>query len=153
MNLTLDVVATVRPDFDWTPILAIGGLTISLATAVATILVALVNKKVRSPADNHAEVQFGVALLREQISKAERDSERWFEMEKYLRDELRKTDSDVERLQSLLETAHSQISSLRAEKHVLENRLLTLADKVSRGEPITIGDITGSYLDEDTEVI
>lgn len=144
----------VAAAFDWTPVIAIISLVATLLTALGTIVVAIIGKKVKSPADAQSEVEFGVGLLKEQIAKAQRDSDRWLEVEKYLRDELRKSETDRERVLGVLATARDQIEDLTREKAALERRLARLALKVSRGIPILLSDITGDEdeIDEDTEI-
>jgi chromosome segregation ATPase len=133
--------------------LAIAGLVIGTGGGIWALITTIVTKKLKSPADRQTEVEFGVQLLRDQITKAERDQTRWLDVEKFLREELRKTEADKERIQTLLDTTHQQLIDLRREKNELEHRLNRLARKASRGEPITLADITGQDpgLEEDTE--
>lgn len=126
-------------------------LLVGGGAGIGVLIRVFFEKKLRTPADRQTEVEFGVGLLRDQISKAERDAARWLEVETYLRDELRRTDTDKERLEDLLTKARQQITELTSERDELARRLTALASKVARGEPISMLDIAGSNLAADLE--
>lgn len=124
---------------EWGNILGGSGLFLS----VSAIIVVLFQTFGKKPSDRQAEVEFAVELLREQITKAERDAERWLEVERFLRGELDKADADKQKLRELLGKANAQIEELLIERQELQKRLTRLAEKVGRGEDITLEDIAG----------
>lgn len=124
-------------------ILSIVGAVGGLIAAVSVIVVAFIQKFGKGPGEQQSEVQFGVSILQQQLQRAAEESKRWLDIEKFLRDELRKTESDKERIEGLLETANKQIAALRKERDELLNRQLALVTKFRRGEQITLADITG----------
>ncbi|MEG2887207.1 MAG: hypothetical protein RR853_08790 [Aurantimicrobium sp.] len=124
-------------------ILSIVGAVAGLIAAGAVIIVAFIQKFGKGPDQQQSEVQFGVSILQQQLQRAADESRRWLEIEKFLRDELRKTESDNERIDGLLQTANAQIRALRRERDELLNRQILLLTKFQRGEQITLADITG----------
>lgn len=124
-----------------------------IISGIVVIIQTLINKKFRTPTEKQNEVQFGVSLLRDQIAAAEKNAERWLDIETYLRDELRKQDADKERLTALLAEARNQIDELRSQRDELLRRLTRISEKVVRGDRITLADIAGEdndEVDEDT---
>lgn len=113
----------------------------------------LINKKFRTPTEKQNEVQFGVSLLRDQITAAEKNAARWLDIEKFLREELQKADADKDRVYGLLDEARKQIEDLIKERDELMLRLSRISEKVVKGQTITLADIAGQYddsVDEDT---
>jgi hypothetical protein len=125
----------------------------AIVTGIFLLVQTLINKKFRTPTEKQNEVQFGVSLLRDQITAAEKNAERWLDIETYLRDELRKQDADKERLAELLGEARKQIDELRTQRDELLRRLTRISEKVVKGDRITLADIAGETnddVDEDT---
>ncbi len=126
-----------------TEITSLLGSLLGAGSAIAVITIALIQKFGRGPDQRQSEVAFGVGILEKQIERAALESARWLDMEKYLRDELRKTESDKDRIDSLLTTANAQIRSLQKERDALLSRQHLLVMKFRRGDQITLADITG----------
>lgn len=112
-------------------------------SAIGLVVVELIRKFGKGPEAKQSEVQFGVGILEKQIERAAADSERWLEVERFLRDELRKAESDKDRIEELLSTANAQIRSLQKERDLLLARQQLLVIKFQRGDQITLADITG----------
>jgi len=119
------------------------GSLLGAGSAIAVVTVALIQKFGKGPDQRHNEVAFGVGILEKQIERAANESARWLDVEKFLRDELRKAEADKARIEGLLETARDQIRSLQKERDELLNRQRLLVAKFTRGEQITLADITG----------
>lgn len=111
--------------------------------AVAVMVSAAIQKWGKSPEVQQSSIQYGISILEKSIERAGIESSRWLEVERYLRDELRKADSDKDRLEALLETAKEQIRTLQRERDQLLARLQLLVIKFRNGDQITLADITG----------
>lgn len=122
----------------------------AVIAAVGSLVVVLVQTFGKKPADRQAEVEFGVKILQEQVSKAERDQDRWLKVEEFLRERLQKAEAkDAEQrgeiltLNDLLSDARAQIQELSTELTQLRSRTAALAAKYTRGDDIELADIIG----------
>uniref|UniRef100_A0AAU6R778 Membrane protein n=1 Tax=Micrococcus phage Kurnik TaxID=3092208 RepID=A0AAU6R778_9CAUD len=137
---------------DGTQILAWGGILLGGGSGIFVIIKTIIDKYGKGTTDRQTEVEFGVGILQQQITKSAEDSKRWLEVETYLRDELRRSNADTERVQGLLDVAREQIDTLRRERDELLARQALLVAKFTRGEQITLADITGqSALDRELD--
>jgi len=128
---------------DSTQLLAILSLVIGGGGGLYVLIKAVIDKFGKGPVERQNEVAFDVGILEKQIQRSVEESKRWHEVEQYLREEIRRANSDTERVQSLLDTARQQIVELQAERNELRERYRLLAAKFTRGERITLADITG----------
>lgn len=122
---------------------SIVAVVLGSGSAVGLVVVEMIRKFGRGPEVKQTEVQFGVGILEKQIERAAAESARWLEVERFLRDELRKSESDKDRIEELLATANLQILALRKERDELLGRQQLLVVKFRRGDQITLADITG----------
>ncbi|WNO27782.1 membrane protein [Microbacterium phage Huwbert] len=130
-------------ELGFTQWLSIASLIIGGGGGLYVLISSLVNKFGKGPAERQTEVEFGVGILQQQLQRAAEESKRWLEIEQFLREELRKSESDKDRVEDLLRKANAQILSLQRERNELINRQTLLVAKFTRGEQITLADIIG----------
>lgn len=128
---------------DTTQILALLGMLLGGGSGLFVLIKSLIDKYGKGPAERQSEVAFGVGVLEKQIERSANESARWLDVEKFLREELRKANADTERVQDLLDTAREQLEELREERDALHQRQQALVRKYRMGEKITLADITG----------
>lgn len=138
-------------DNSLTQTLSILGAVVGFLSAISVIVVALINKFGKGTSDRQTEVALGVSILEKQIDRADREKEKWTEIESFLREKLEKAEEDRDRYRKVLETAQEQIRVLTSERDTLLMRQKLLAAKFARGEAITLADITGQSLDNELE--
>ncbi|AVR56902.1 hypothetical protein PBI_TRISCUIT_29 [Microbacterium phage Triscuit] len=130
-------------ELDFTQWLSVASLIIGGGGGLYVLISSIVTKFGKGPAERQTEVEFGVGILQQQLTRAAEESKRWLEIEQFLREELRKSESDKDRVEDLLRKANAQILSLQRERNELINRQTLLVAKFTRGEQITLADIIG----------
>lgn len=130
-------------------------------TSYASIIVALialigtfVSRKVKSPADELARADFAYKKISERLDEVNKDRAYLQSVIDTLRTQLAKFDTDASvsmedkrALRNLVLEGEERIISLQEENRVLQERLSNIAEKVRRGQPITLSDVYG--IDED----
>lgn len=133
---------------DWIQIFAAGGIGAAVVAGLFALIQIPFNKKLRTPADKLASEEFAYKLLKERLDDANADRKVLTDTVNYLREDARKRDindaDDFEREQvrlQLIRDHNERIIQLKNKIAAYESRLERLAEKVRRGEPITLGDI------------
>ncbi len=127
-----------------------GGVLVSALALLISIIVAVINRKTRTPADDQARLEFGVGIIEKQLEAAQKDRDAMRETEQYLREQLDKADTasaehrqeratlrDI--INTLEERLHEKDSLIAQYKRTLD----ALAVKIHRGDPITLSDVYG----------
>lgn len=135
-----------------------GPLQIAIAVTVAVlggggiggIIVAVVNKKLRTPADDQARIEFGFKVLEGRLKEATEDRAAMQETTTWMRAELDKRDrdkaADFDEKTKLYETIRQLEERIDDKNRIINeqtDRMNRLATKLARGEKITIEDIFG----------
>jgi small-conductance mechanosensitive channel len=126
------------------------GQFVTLLGTVAAILIAVFNKKARTPADDQARQAFAYQVIKERLDEANADRKVLSDTVNFLRDQARARDeqdaNDFEREQKreeLTRDLNKRINDLNGRIHAYEARLERLAEKVRNGHTITLVDIYG----------
>lgn len=127
---------------------AIGQVLTFLASGVA-IVVALVNKKARTPADDQARAEFGYRVLQERYNESVADRKVLSETVDYLREQGRQDFEREQKKEELIRSLNRRITELTQQIDDYESRMSRLAHKVRNHEPITLSDIYGEPPEED----
>jgi hypothetical protein len=137
---------------------AFGPAQIAIAIIVAVlgggglggIIVAVVNKKLRTPADDQARIEFGFKVLEGRLQEATSDRAAMQETTTWMRAELDKRDrdkaADFEEKNKLYDTIRQLEERIDEKNRIIieqTDRMNRLATKLARGEKITIEDIFG----------
>lgn len=138
----------------WVAALSAGGL---LTTVVAGVF-AFVTKRTRGPEVRLAEAQFSVKVYQDQLSEARADKELNEQTIKTLREYIEKIEVVGREDQELIRSLYGQIHAIEARNDEKESKIRQLqglidrvAEKVSRGEAITLADLGRSALPADLE--
>lgn len=139
----------------WLQSAVFSAIAVALVGGVFTTVQVVGNKRLRSPADRLAEVEFYVNLAKQQVEEAKADK-------KAIQDNLDSTRLYVDKLEADGRSDAGTIRKLYQDINALEARLArkdtiirlkqatidTVAQKLARDEPITLADL-GSNLVED----
>lgn len=120
------------------------GQILAGGSGLGAIIIVLVNKKARTPADDQARIAFGVSILEKQLERSQQDAQRWLEVERYLRERIERAEGEAEEARTLLEKVSEQARVVTAERDELQKRIAKLAAMHTRNEPITLEDILGT---------
>lgn len=133
---------------DFIAILVSSSVSAAVVAGCFALGQAIVNKRLRTPADKLASEDFAYKVIKERLEEANADRKVLTDTVNYLRDDARKRDQtdaqDFEREQErekLIRDLNRRIGQLEMAIQKYESRLERLATKVKAGEPITLRDI------------
>lgn len=140
------------------PSLVSGGAVAALLTTIGLIVVAFISRRTRTPEIRLAEAQFSVKVYQDQLLEARADKELNDRTIDTFRDyvtELEASGRDnQERIRDLYKQIH-ELEARNAEKDKkicsLQNLIDRVAEKVARGEMITLADLGRSVLPDNLE--
>ena len=125
-----------------------GAVGAAVITGLFALLQLVFSKKLRGPGDRLASEEFAYKVIRERLEEANADRSVLTETVNYLREDAKKRDvadqEDFDReqqRQQLVRDLNKRISDLETQIRAYESRLSRLAEKVRRGQPITLTDI------------
>lgn len=119
-----------------TEVVLIMGQVITFLGLIVTIVVAVINKKARTPSDENDSIRLGNEFLRGLLSDAKAEREELRKTIEELRDDKKTHEEAVSRLESIADTKDARIRELEA---ILER----LTEKLQRGEVVSLQDILG----------
>ena len=125
------------------------GQALTFLTAAIAIIVALVNKKARTPADDQARAEYGYRVLKERYDESVADRKVLSDTVDYLREQGRQDFDREQKKEDLIRSLNRRITELTRQIDEFEARIARLADKVRNGQPITLTDIYGNPPDDD----
>jgi len=109
--------------------------------AIGAIVKAVIDKRIKSPADEQAQVEFGVKVLEDRLTEANADRAAmqstidWFQ--KRMDEYGVKSAEDFEVISALRQRIHAKDDIINDQSRRLER----IADKVRRGVPVLMTDI------------
>lgn len=106
------------------------------SAGLGALLFLILQKRIRTPADENESVKLGNEFLRGLLSDARAEREELRKTIDELRDERTTHVASIARLEALLSSKDDRIQ-------MLEQLLQDLTEKLQRGEPITLEDILG----------
>lgn len=119
-----------------TEIVLIMGQVITFLGLIVTIIVAVINKKARTPSDENDSIRLGNDFLRGLLNDARTEREELRRTIEELRDDKKTHEEAVNRLEHLAKTKDDRIREL---EEILER----LTQKLQRGEVVSLQDILG----------
>lgn len=138
----------------WVAAVSAGGILATIATGV----MAIIAKRTRGPEVRLAEAQFSVKVYQDQLSEARADKELNEQTIRTLREYIDKIEVVGREDQELIRSLYGQIHAIEARNDEKDSKIRQLqglidrvAEKVSRGEPITLSDLGRSALPADLE--
>jgi chromosome segregation ATPase len=138
----------------WVAALSAGGVFATISTGIFAVIA----KRVRGPEVRLAEAQFSVKVYQDQLTEARADKELNEQTIRTLRDYIEKIEVVGREDQELIRSLYSQIHAIEARNDEKDSKIRQLqglidrvAEKVSRGEPITLADLGRSSLPADLE--
>lgn len=134
----------------------VGGLVL---LGVFILIQLFLNKKLRTPSDRLADAQFSVSIWKDQLAETKADRKLLEETVTTMRGYVDKLETDGRNDQETINGLYRQIRALEdrnAEKdekiRILNRRIEIIADKVNRGEPITLFDLGHPETAADLEI-
>ena len=125
-----------------------GAVGAAVIGGVFTIAQILLNKRLRTPSDRLAEAQFSVKVYQDQLAEARADKALNDDTIKTLREYAAKVEGDGREDQKLIIDLYRQIQALEQANHrkdekiiQLRNLIDSIAQKVARGEAVTLADL------------
>lgn len=130
------------------------GLNIAQYASIIVAFIALagtfISRKIKSPADELARADFAFKKITERLDEVNKDRAYLQSVIDTLRAQLTKFDNDASismddrrKLRLLVTEGEDRIRELVEENEILQERLTGIADKVRRGQPITLSDVYG----------
>lgn len=131
--------------------------TAVIATVVGGVF-ALITKRTRTPELRLAEAQFSVKVYQDQLVEARADKELNDKTITTLREYVSKVEQDGREDQAIIRDLYEQIRLIEARNgekdakiRALQALIDNVADKVSRGQVITLADLGRTYTEADQE--